>query len=54
MYGVQQKLRGRLQYDVVLVERGVNGGDLRLPKTKVQRIINDLWSDPEAGGGWRS
>ncbi len=41
----EQKLRGGLQHHVVLVERGVDGGDLRLAKTEVQRIINELRSD---------
>ena len=49
---VAQKLRGSLQNHVVLVERGVNGRDLRLAKTEVQGIINELRSDAEARRDW--
>ena len=47
---VDQKLRGGLQNYVVLVERGVDGGDLRFAKAEVQRIINELRSDAVARG----
>ncbi len=49
--GLSEKLRGGLQNHVVLVERGVNGRDLRLAKTEVQRIINELRRDAVTRGG---
>src|SRR4051794_35636461 len=46
---VMLELRLHLHHHPVLVELGEAGGDLSLAEGVVERVVDDLWRDPEAG-----
>src|SRR5580704_1897555 len=41
-------LRRCFHDDVILVQRCVDGGDLRLPERSVERLVNELWGDAQS------